>query len=610
MARRVTASKRVVLARAVLAAAVGAVVATTVPAASGQVGGPIITPSVQVTDDIRPGRAHSHAIVLVHPDEPNTVVIADVNFTSVECEVHVSRDGGRTWRDAPAKPMPPEYKACLRPSFGPIIDAKFGPDGTLYYASTGGVGAGAGPSDGYLARSADLGETWEFTVVAKSTNRVFKKLDGTTLNDDERFNYTRMAIDPTDPNRVYVGYRVEAANNGAAVVAVRSVVAASSDGGRTFGPMVDTVEGSFPREQMAGSDAPAMAVDRDGAVYSFTKERPRGFPTGFTPALPTQAALLAPPGPGNLCKPASANPEQPAFRPNPTPAEFPGGRLPGANEPGAGARLLMSKSTDGGQTWESKAIDDGGVVCIPCLTTPEVAIDAATGNIYVVFELSQQPLPYPRDNRDIFFVRSTDGGDTWTPRMRLNDDSDAGRTPENPGYDQLFPGISVAPNGRIDVAWHDFRTDALYNPGGNGRTTRRDETCWDVFATYSSDGGATWATNVRVSDRSMNQNEGFVLHLAYDLRGPIGVASTDAKAIIAWPDSRNGSFDVPTEDTYLSTAIFEDELVRDDGGVDGGSVALGAAIALVVAGIAVAGFAASRGPGGERLRAKAASGNA
>ncbi len=47
-----------------------------------------------------------------------------------------------------------------------------------------------------------------------------------------------------------------------------------------------------------------------------------------------------------------------------------------------------------------------------------------------------------------------------------------------------------------------------------------EETCWDAFSTSSSDRGESWSRNVRVSDRTMNQNEGYVLHLAYDLRGP------------------------------------------------------------------------------------------
>jgi Neuraminidase (sialidase) len=259
----------------------------------------------------------------------------------------------------------------------------------------------------------------------------------------------------------------------------------------------------------------------------------------------------------------------------------------------------MSKSTDNGKTWKASVVDSSGVVCGPCLTTPEAAIDAKTGDIYVVFEQSDTGPPDPRDDRNIFFLRSTDGGNTWSKRLQLNDDVDPNR---KPNYDQMFPGISIAPNGRIDVAWWDFRTDGLYNPAGNGNTTRRDETCFDIFYTSSSDHGVTWAKNSRISDRSMNQNEGFAMNLADDLRGPVGVASTDDQAYVSWSDSRNGTFVLPSEDAYFGTVIQNDKAaaVQRSSAVKGSSVLLGLAIGLVVAGLAVAAVAANNSRSGGR----------
>ena len=51
-----------------------------------------------------------------------------------------------------------------------------------------------------------------------------------------------------------------------------------------------------------------------------------------------------------------------------------------------------------------------------------------------------------------------------------------------------------------------------------------------------------------------------------------------------WPDSRNGTFALPTEDTYLATVLRASE---DDAAVDTKSLLLGAAAALAVAGLAV-----------------------
>ncbi len=541
--------------------------------------GPVVTPNVQVTTDLTPGRIHTEPQMLVHPDDPNILVIAEVELNSATCQVYVSLDRGRTWAKSPANAMPPGYRACVRPNFGAFYAAKFGIDGTLYIAGTAADNASsAGPNDAFVARSKDLGRTWDYTIVKKSEERDFPKPDGTTARDVERFGYVRLAVHPTDPQRVYAGFRRQGGFLPTSQASERTVVAVSTDGGATFGPLIDIFESTFPLTDVKGTDQPGMAVDKDGTIYAFTKERP----PAATTAGPTQGTLPLPPGPANTCRPASANPAAPAWVPTPVPNP-----APTAGQPGAGARLLMSKSTDDGQTWRAKVADSSGVVCSPCLTTPEAAVDAKTGDVYVVWEQSDTGPPNPRDDRNIWFMKSSDGGETFTRRVQLNDDIDPNR---RPNYDQMFPGISIAPNGRIDVAWWDFRTDALYNPAGNGNTTRRDQTCFDIFYTSSSDAGATWAPNSRISDRSMNQNEGFAMNLAYDARGPIGVASTDEEAYIAWNDSRNGTFELPTEDSYFAKVIHEE--VGPGGGGDpaikASSVVLGLTIGLVIAGLAVA----------------------
>src|SRR5262249_24006958 len=67
------------------------------------------------------------------------------------------------------------------------------------------------------------------------------------------------------------------------------------------------------------------------------------------------------------------------------------------------------------------------------------------GWLYVVCSVD----PPGPDPLDVMFVRSTDGGQTWSAPQRLNTDNTLGW--------QWGATMSVAPNGRIDVVWNDTR---------------------------------------------------------------------------------------------------------------------------------------------------------
>lgn len=80
---------------------------------------------------------------------------------------------------------------------------------------------------------------------------------------------------------------------------------------------------------------------------------------------------------------------------------------------------------------------------------PQAAVNPVTGAIYVTFNDRTSG----SDRADIFFVQSNDGGATWSPRQRVNDDS----TP----HDQVFPALAVTPDGtRLFIGFYDRRLDA------------------------------------------------------------------------------------------------------------------------------------------------------
>ena len=101
------------------------------------------------------------------------------------------------------------------------------------------------------------------------------------------------------------------------------------------------------------------------------------------------------------------------------------------------------------------------------------------GNVYVLGSVDRS-IEY---ELDVAFARSTDGGASFGDKVRVNDD------PEGNGAWQWFGMMSVAPNGRIDAVWIDTRNYPEAEDGNLG----------ELYYSYSTDAGDTWSTNVPVS---------------------------------------------------------------------------------------------------------------
>lgn len=127
-----------------------------------------------------------------------------------------------------------------------------------------------------------------------------------------------------------------------------------------------------------------------------------------------------------------------------------------------------SRSADHGKTWERKEIDPGDD---RSYRTPVIAADANSDSLYVVWfgspVLRNSELE-EADRSDIFLRSSTDGGATWSDRLVINDDS-------NKDVNQTYPGIGIAPNGRVDVGWYDGRLSPVPAgyPGSDTSSPRR-----------------------------------------------------------------------------------------------------------------------------------------
>ncbi|MCC6348922.1 MAG: T9SS type A sorting domain-containing protein [Candidatus Eisenbacteria bacterium] len=120
-----------------------------------------------------------------------------------------------------------------------------------------------------------------------------------------------------------------------------------------------------------------------------------------------------------------------------------------------------------------------------------------------------------RDMRDIVLIRSTDGGVTWSPRVRVNHDP--------AGADQHQPNVAVDGQGRVYVAWYDRRGSAF------GNEVR-------PYAAVSVDGGASFGPDLPLR-AGFNPWDG---SQSAELIGDrIALAAGDDFGMVAWTDFRD-----------------------------------------------------------------------
>ena len=138
---------------------------------------------------------------------------------------------------------------------------------------------------------------------------------------------------------------------------------------------------------------------------------------------------------------------------------------------------LVSELSLGGTLRGHRGPNPGGLLAQVWVATDHS--DGPTrGNVYILSPAE----PPGGDPMDIMFIRSTDGGVTWSDPVRINDD------PTDNGAWQWFGTMSVAPNGRIDVIWNDTRNTGVVNLS-------------QVFYAFSTDAGVTWKGNIPVTPR-------------------------------------------------------------------------------------------------------------
>ncbi|MDP8944276.1 MAG: glycoside hydrolase [Actinomycetota bacterium] len=383
-------------------------------------------------------------------------------------------------------------------------DVTFAADGTMYMSYLTLRGRANAPHAVWFVRSRDGGRT---------LSRPARVLG--------RFSFqVRITTDPADPRRVYLSW-LDVADVGLLRFAkpgnpVR--VLRSSDGGRSWERPVRVSSPARPRVV-----APSLAVGPKGEVY----------------------ALYLDLGEDRL--------------------DYEAGHRGLGGPPYAGPfRLVLSRSLDGGATWEESVVEDQLVpterflVFLPPF--PSLAVDGRSGRVYVGFHDGRL------GKADVWLWSLPAGGSEWEGPARVNDTAERDRT------SQYLPKLAVAPNGRVDVVYYDRRDDPR-------------DVMNEVSFQSSLDGGESFSPAIRISSRQFSSRIGFGSERRMpDLGNRLALASDDKRAVAIWTDTRAGTVASNKQDLARATLAFS-EPAGPSGGLR--NVLRYGGVALALAGLAV-----------------------
>jgi hypothetical protein len=141
--------------------------------------------------------------------------------------------------------------------------------------------------------------------------------------------------------------------------------------------------------------------------------------------------------------------------------------------------LYVAKSADAGKTWVTNVLDVSaaapgckGEECAEGFLGAQVSLSSdADGTLYALWSAGSKAMGAQR----IYFSSSTDGGGNWLPRVNVSS--------AEPGVEHAFPAMVAGNTGDIRIAWMD----------------KRNSPYWNTYYRSSSNGGATWGEETRIS---------------------------------------------------------------------------------------------------------------
>ncbi|TAL63161.1 MAG: T9SS type A sorting domain-containing protein [Bacteroidetes bacterium] len=136
---------------------------------------------------------------------------------------------------------------------------------------------------------------------------------------------------------------------------------------------------------------------------------------------------------------------------------------------------------------------------------------------------------------DVLLSKSTDGGQTWSTPVRINDDAVSNGIIQ----DQVWSAFSAT--GKLAVAWRDRRM--------NDTTSASP---FDIYASVSLDGGNSFQPNYRLSSASSPYQ------FLSCCNSFIGLALTDSFVVANWGDNRNADWEIYFNRTTITATEIKE----------------------------------------------------
>jgi hypothetical protein len=210
-------------------------------------------------------------------------------------------------------------------------------------------------------------------------------------------------------------------------------------------------------------------------------------------------------------------------------------------------QLMVNSSLDGGATFGQP------VFISPTIVAFDDAIPAMASRhalLYPACDADRSPGGHgtlycswmdetSANGTDIFVARSTDRGASWSTPVRVNDD------PARVRKDQFNQWLAVDPvTGSVNLSWNDARNDPA-------------DTKTDVYFSQSTDGGLTFAPNLKVTTAMSDESAANPFADAGNQYGDYeGIAAYGGTIHPIWTDGRLDAAVDPATGQRMGEEIF------------------------------------------------------